>query len=168
MYTNVDLSKTKEIQGVSTIQTVENLKDGMNSMLGMMYSLIAVLIAISAILACVIIFNLGSLSFSEKEYQFATLKVLGFKYKQVKNIFIKQNLWISIVAIIIALPLGLYMTDYIFKNAIGDAYDFSAIISPFTFIISAVGTFVVAFIVNQFLGKKIKKLDMVTSLKANE
>ena len=168
VYTNVDLSKTKEIQGVSTIQTVENLKDGMNSMLGMMYSLIAVLIVISAILACVIIFNLGSLSFSEKEYQFATLKVLGFKYKQVKNIFIKQNLWISIVAIVIALPLGLYMTDYIFKNAIGDAYDFSAIISPFTFIISAVGTFVVAFIVNQFLGKKIKKLDMVTSLKANE
>lgn len=168
VYTNEDLSKTKEIAGVSTIQTINNLKDGMNSMLGMMYSLIALLIVVSVILACVIIYNLGSLSFGEKEYQFATLKVLGFKYKQIKDIFIKQNLWIAIGAIIIALPLGNYMTDYIFKNAIGDTYDFSAMIKPITFIGAAIGTYVVAFIVNKLLGRKIKKIDMVTSLKGNE
>ena len=137
-------------------------------MLGMMYSLIAMLIVISIILACVIIYNLGVLSFGEKEYQFATLKVLGFKYKQIKNIFIKQNLWIAFVAILIALPLGNFMTDYIFKNAIGDTYDFSAMIKPATFIISAIGTYIVAYIVNQLLGRKIKKIDMVSSLKGNE
>ena len=168
VYTNVDLSGIKEIAGVNTIQTIENLKDGMNSMLGMMYSLIAMLIVISIILACVIIYNLGVLSFGEKEYQFATLKVLGFKYKAIKNIFVKQNLWISVVAIIIALPLGFLMTDYIFQNAIGDTYDFSAMIRPITYIASAIGTYVVAYIVNQLLGRKIKKIDMVSSLKGNE
>ena len=168
VYTNEDLSNIKEIAGVNTIQTIGNLKDGMNSMLGMMYSLIAVLIGVSIILACVIIYNLGILSFSEKEYQFATLKVLGYKYKQIKNIFIKQNIWIGIVAIIVALPLGNFMTDYIFKNAIGDEYDFSAMIKPMTFIISAIGTFIVVYIVNQFLARKIKKIDMVSSLKGNE
>lgn len=168
VYTNANLSSTKEISGVSTIQTRNNLKDGMNSMLGMMYTLIAVLIGISIVLACVIIYNLGCLSFGEKEYQFATLKVLGFKYKQIKNIFIKQNLWISVAAIVVALPVGYFITDYIFKNAIGDAYDFSAVIKPATYIAAAVGTYLVAFVVNQFLGKKIKKIDMVTSLKGNE
>ena len=108
------------------------------------------------------------MSFSEKEYQFATLKVLGYKYKQIKKIFIKQNIWIGIFAIIIALPLGNYMTDYIFKNAIGDTYDFEAMINPVTFIMSSIGTFVVVYIVNQFLAKKIKKIDMVSSLKGNE
>lgn len=168
VYTNADLSHIKEIPGVNTIQTIQNLTDGMNSMLGMMYSLIALLIVISIILACVIIYNLGILSFGEKEYQFATLKVLGFKYKAIKDIFIKQNIWIGIVSIIIALPLGNLMTDYIFKNAIGDTYDFSAMIKPATFVFSAVGTFVVVYIVNQFLAKKIKKIDMVSSLKGNE
>ena len=168
IYTNFDLAETKEIPGVNTIQTIKNLEDEMNSMLGMMYSLIAMLIIISIILACVIIYNLGVLSFGEKEYQFATLKVLGFKYKAIKSIFIKQNIWISILAIMIALPLGNFMTDYIFKNAIGDTYDFSAMIKPITFIISAIGTFVVSYIVNQLLAKKIKKIDMVTSLKGNE
>jgi putative ABC transport system permease protein len=168
VYTNEDLSGIKEISGVNTIQTVKNLEDGMNSMLNMMYSLIALLIVVSVILAIVIIYNLGIMSFSEKEYQFATLKVLGYKYKQIKKIFIKQNIWIGIFAIIIALPLGNYMTDYIFKNAIGDTYDFEAMIKPATFIISSIGTFVVVYIVNQFLAKKIKKIDMVSSLKGNE
>ena len=168
VYTNEDLSGIKEISGVNTIQTVKNLEDGMNSMLNMMYSLIALLIVVSVILAIVIIYNLGIMSFSEKEYQFATLKVLGYKYKQIKKIFIKQNIWIGILAIIIALPLGNYMTDYIFKNAIGDTYDFEAMIKPATFIMSSIGTFVVVYIVNQFLSKKIKKIDMVSSLKGNE
>ena len=168
VYTNEDLSGIKEISGVNTIQTVKNLEDGMNSMLNMMYSLIALLIVVSVILAIVIIYNLGIMSFSEKEYQFATLKVLGYKYKQIKKIFIKQNIWIGILAIIIALPLGNYMTDYIFKNAIGDTYDFEAMIKPVTFIMSSIGTFVVVYIVNQFLAKKIKKIDMVSSLKGNE
>ena len=168
VYTNNDLSNIKEIEGVNTIQTKKNLEDGMNSMLNMMYSLIFVLIAVSIILAVVIIYNLGILSFTEKEYQFATLKVLGFKYKQIKKIFIKQNIWIGVFAIIIALPLGNYMTDYIFKNAIGDSYDFEAMIKPATFIFSGIGTFIVVYIVNQFLAKKIKKIDMVSSLKGNE
>ena len=168
VYTNNDLSNIQDISGVNTIQTKKNLEDGMNSMLNMMYSLIFVLIAVSIILAVVIIYNLGILSFTEKEYQFATLKVLGFKYKQIKKIFIKQNIWIGVFAIIIALPLGNYMTDYIFKNAIGDSYDFEAMIKPATFILSGLGTFIVVYIVNQFLARKIKKIDMVSSLKGNE
>lgn len=168
VYTNNDLSSIKDIPGVNIIQTKKNLEDGMNSMLNMMYSLIFVLIAVSIILAVVIIYNLGILSFTEKEYQFATLKVLGYKYKQIKKIFIKQNIWIGIVAIIIALPLGNFMTDYIFKNAIGDSYDFEAKIKMVTFLFSSIGTFIVVYIVNQFLARKIKKIDMVSSLKGNE
>lgn len=43
VYTNEDLSNIKEIDGVNTIQTIQNLKDGINSMLGMMYMLIYLL-----------------------------------------------------------------------------------------------------------------------------
>ena len=168
IYTTNDLNGVKEIPGVNTIQTKKNLEDGMNSMLNMMYSLIYVLITVSVILAVVIIYNLGILSFTEKEYQFATLKVLGFKNKQIKKIFIKQNIWIGIFAILIALPLGNYTTDYIFKNAIGDSYDFEAMIKPLTFIFSAIGTFIVVYIVNQLLARKVRKIDMVSSLKGNE
>lgn len=168
VYTNDDLSDVDTISGAETIQSIQNLRNGMESMLGMMKSLIIVLIIVSAILGIVIIYNLGILSFSEKHYQFATLKVLGFKNKQIKNIFIEQNIWITIVAIIIGLPLGYYMVDFIFTQALSDNYDFNAKIKIYSYVIGCVGTFVVSLITNIALARKVKTIDMVTSLKGNE
>lgn len=168
LYTNEDLSNTKNIEGVDTIQSIENLKQGMESMLETTETMVILLIVVSAILGFVIIYNLGILSFAEKQYQFATLKVLGFKDKQIKNIFVKQNLWLTTVGIILGLPLGFLMVDYIFKSALGDSYDFNAQIKMISYIYAAIGSFIVSIIVNKVLSRKVKKIDMVTSLKGNE
>lgn len=168
LYTNIDLSNTKEIKNVETIQNIDNLKDGMTGMLSMMKTMLILIIGIAVLLGGIIIYNLGILSYTEKEYQFATLKVLGFKDNQIKNIFIKQNNWIAIVSIIFGLPIGYYLTDWLFKTAIEEHYDFGAFIETKTYIISAIGTFIVSYLVSRFLARKIKKIDMVTSLKGNE
>ena len=140
----------------------------MNEMLSMMKTMLVLIIAIAIILGVVIIYNLGILSYTEKQYQFATLKVLGFKDRQIKKIFIKQNNWIAIISIIIGLPLGFYLTDWLFKTAIEEHYDFAAFITVKTYIISAIGTFIISYLVSKFLARKIKNIDMVTSLKGNE
>ena len=168
VYTDEDLSNTKTIDGVDTIQSLTTLKQGMESMLETVQTMIVLLIVVSAILGFVIIYNLGILSFTEKQYQFATLKVLGFKDKQIKNIFVKQNLWLTIVGIILGLPLGFWMLDYIFKSALGDNYDFNAYIKPTSYLYAVVGSLIVSIIVNKVLSRKVKKIDMVTSLKGNE
>lgn len=168
IYTDEDLSNTKELDGVETIQSIDSLKSGMQSMLGTMKTVVVLLIVVSVILGFVIIYNLGILSFTEKQYQFATLKVLGFKDNQIKKIFIKQNTWITVIAIILGLPLGFFMTDFIFKSALGDSYDFNAEIKIISYMYAIIGTLVVSFIVNKVLAKKVKNIDMVTSLKANE
>lgn len=168
LYTNNDLSNTKEIKNIETIQNINSLKEGMTGMLSMMKTMLVMIIGIAILLGSVIIYNLGILSYTEKEYQFATLKVLGFKDKQIKNIFIKQNNWIALVSIVIGLPLGFYLTDWLFKTAIEEHYDFCAYITIRTYIIAAIGTFIVSYIVSKFLARKIKSIDMVTSLKGNE
>ncbi len=168
VYTDEDLSNTKTIDGVDTIQSLTTLKQGMERMLETVQTMIVLLIVVSAILGFVIIYNLGILSFTEKQYQFATLKVLGFKDKQIKNIFVKQNLWLTIVGIILGLPLGFWMLDYIFKSALGDNYDFNAYIKPTSYLYAVVGSLIVSIIVNKVLSRKVKKIDMVTSLKGNE
>ena len=168
VYTNKDLSEVKSLNGVETIQSISNLKQGMESMLGTMKTMIVILITVSAILGFVIIYNLGILSFTEKQYQFATLKVLGFKNKQIKNIFVKQNLWLSVLGIILGLPLGFLMLDYIFKSALGDSYDFNAQIKFLSYVYAVLGSLIVALFVNSRLAKKVKAIDMVSSLKGNE
>ena len=168
IYTNVNLNGIKEIKNVSSVQDIDNLKEGMESMLSMMKTMLVLIIGVAVILGAIIIYNLGILSFSEKQYQFATLKVLGFDDSKIKKIFIKQNNWIAIISIIIGLPLGYYLTDWLFKTAIEEHYDFGASITLITYIISAIGTFIISYIVSRFLARKIKNIDMVSSLKGNE
>ena len=168
LYTNKDLSNIKEIDGVNTIQNIEALKDGMTNMLSTMKSMLVLIIGVAILLGSVIIYNLGILSYTEKELEFATLKVLGFDDRKIKNIFVKQNNWIAIISIILGLPLGFYLTDWLFKTAIEEHYDFGASITIQTYIISAIGTFIVSFLVSRLLSRKINNIDMVTSLKGNE
>ena len=168
IYTNVNLSNTKEIKNVEVIQDIEALKDGMTNMLSMMKTMLVLIIGIAVLLGVIIIYNLGILSYTEKQLEFATLKVLGFKDKQIKKIFVKQNNWIAILSIIIGLPLGFFLTDWLFKTAIEEHYDFGAYITIQTYVISAISTFIVSYLVSKFLARKINNIDMVSSLKGNE
>ena len=168
LYTNENLENTKSLDGVEVIQSIQTLEQGMENMLQTMKLMLVILIIVSAVLGFVIIYNLGILSLSEKQYQFATLKVLGFKNKQIKNIFVKQNIWLAVIGIVFGLPLGYFMVDYIFKSALGDSYDFNAYIRMISYLYAAVGSLVVAIFVNKVLARKIEKIDMVSSLKGNE
>lgn len=168
LYTNTDLKDIKDIKNVSLVQDINELKNGLESMLSMMKSMIILIIVFAVGLGAIIIYNMGILSYSEKQYQFATLKVLGFSDKKIKKIFVEQNNWITVLSIIIGLPTGYYMTSWIFKSVIADNYDFSAYINLSTYLIAIIGTYLVSFIVSKMLSKKINKIDMVSSLKANE
>ena len=167
-YTNVDLSNINKIDGVSIIQDIDSLAESMTDMLSMMKKMIALIIFIAAVLGIIIIYNLGILSYTEKQYQFATLKVLGFSDKKIEKIFVKQNNWIAIAAIVLGLPLGYMLTEWLFQTAIEEHYDFNAYILPITYIIATVAVYVISYIISKFLSKKIKNIDMVSSLKGNE
>ena len=168
LYTNEDLEGIDELPGVETISSVSSLAEQMNSMLSTMNAFIWLLVFISAILGFVIIYNMGILSLSENNYQFATLKVLGFRYKAVRKVFIRQNLWLTVISVLIGLPGGYALTDYIFKEAIGEHYDFFAMINGKTYLTGMAGTLAISVLSTLYLARKLKKIDMVSSLKANE
>ena len=69
LYTNMDLSKTKEIKNIETIQDIDSLKEGMAGMLSMMKTMLVLIISIAILLGGIIIYNLGILSYTEKQYQ---------------------------------------------------------------------------------------------------
>ena len=168
IYTNKNIDKSKSIKDVEVVQNINELKDAITNMLSMMRTMIIIIISFAVLLGVIIIYNMSILSFGEKEYQFATLKVLGFANKQIEKIFSLQNSWICIVSIIIGLPVGYNLTSYLFKACLDDNYDFGVHIEIWTYILAAIGTYLVSYFVSKKLSKKINKIDMVSSLKANE
>ncbi len=168
VYTNKSIDKSKSIKDVEVVQNINELKDAITNMLSMMRTMIIIIISFAILLGVIIIYNMSILSFGEKEYQFATLKVLGFANKQIEKIFSLQNSWICIASIIIGLPVGYNLTSYLFKACLDDNYDFGVHIEVWTYILAAIGTYLVSYFVSKKLSKKINKIDMVSSLKANE
>lgn len=168
LYTNDDLSNTNDIQGVEFIQSKKLLEENLDNMMSMVTDLIVLIVFLALVLGAVIIYNMGILSYGEKQYQFATLKVLGFNNSKIKKIFIKQNIWISALAAILGMPCGYYITDYVFKMVADRDYDFGAVITSKTYIISFLVTVLTSYLVSLLIARKIKSIDMVTSLKGNE
>lgn len=168
LYTDKDLSKIKNLKDVEVIQNINELKEAINSMLSMMKKMIIIIVVFAVLLGVVIIYNMSILSFGEQEYQFATLKVLGFNNRRIEKIFSLQNSLICIVSIILGLPLGHSLTSYLFKACLDENFDFGVHIELWTYVIAAIGTYLVSLCVSKYLAKKVKNIDMVSSLKANE
>lgn len=168
LYTNENLAGVKEVDNVQVVQNIKDLEKGMNNMLNTLKSMISLIIVVAILLGVVIIYNLGVLSYTEKQYQFATLKVLGFDDRKIRGIFVRQNNIISVISILFGLPAGYMLTDFILKMALEESFDFGAYINPETYVMAAVGTFAVIFVVGKILSAKVNVIDMVSSLKGNE
>lgn len=168
IYTDVDLKNVDNIDGVSVIQNIDELKDAIGNMLSMMKKMIIIIIVFAILLGVVIIYNMSILSFSEKIYQFATLKVLGFDNKRIRKIFSLQNSWICILSILIGLPVGYGLTSYLFKVCLDENYDFGVHIEWWTYVSAAVVTYLVSYLISRYLSRNVNNIDMVSSLKGNE
>ena len=60
------------------------------------------------------------------------------------------------------------MVSYIFQAALSEQYDFPAVIYPLSYLIAGASIFLVSLLINDLMSRKIRKIDMVSSLKANE
>jgi putative ABC transport system permease protein len=132
-----------------------------------MWLLIYILIFFASLLAVIVLYNLGLLSFTEIEREIATLKVLGFKTSALRRLLLTQNLWFTAIGFILGLPVGYFILDIMWKSS-GDSFYILPSISLTNFLLTAVITFALSIIVNLLFSRKIKKLDMVESLKSGE
>ncbi|WP_292787813.1 FtsX-like permease family protein [Methanobrevibacter sp.] len=168
--TNVVLTKQnvkKNYTGVSSVTTSEDIRKGWNTMTEALDMMVSVLTTFAIVLAVVVLYNLGLLSFTEIQRELATLKVLGFNSKSLRRLLLTQNLWFSTIGFILAIP-GAYLLISIMMGSTGDDYCFPINIYLWNFVLSFLITFGLSVLVNLAFSRKIKKVNMVESLKSNE
>ena len=168
--TNVVLTQKnvkENYTGVSSITTSEDIRKGWNTMTEALDLMVSVLTTFAIVLAVVVLYNLGLLSFTEIQRELATLKVLGFNSKSLRRLLLTQNLWFSTIGFILAIP-GAYVLMGIMMGSTGDEYCFPINIYLWNFIVSFLITFGLSVLVNLAFSRKIKKVNMVESLKSNE
>ena len=133
-------------------------------MLEMIYVMIGIFVAFAAILPIVVLYNSGNLSFNERVKEFATLKVLGFTTKRIRDMLSEQNMWLSVIGVIVGAPFGTRILQYMFDSN-GDSMDFPVGADLLSYIASGAFILVISVLVAFMFNKRIKKLDMVEILK---
>ena len=157
----------KEYDGVKVANSMKDMTSSWDEMTESMWLLIYILIFFAALLAIVVLYNLGLLSFTEIEREIATLKVLGFKTSALRKLLLTQNLWFTAIGFILGLPVGYIILDIMWASS-GDSFYILPSITLTNFLLTAVITFALSIFVNLMFSRKIKRLDMVESLKSGE
>jgi len=153
--------------GISSAASTSQIISGWDDLTEAMMIMVYLLIAGAALLSIVALYNLGLLSFTEMERDMATLKVIGMKTKKLRKLLLTQNIWFSFIGYILGIPCGLALIGTITTSS-GDTFDFPVELTAHTAAISFSITFGLSIFVSLLFSKKIKRLDMVESLKSIE
>ncbi|WP_406533947.1 FtsX-like permease family protein [Methanobrevibacter sp.] len=157
----------KNYSAIKSVNSIRDMVSSWDELTEAMWLAIYILIFFASVLAVVVLYNLGLLSFTEIEREIATLKVLGFKSGALRRLLLTQNLWFTAIGFIIGLPVGYYILKIMWESS-GDSFYILPSISITNLLISAAITFALSILVNLLFSRKIKNLDMVESLKSGE
>lgn len=161
------IDNSSQHRAIKSIQHKEDLIDDFSNMLDSLKMIILILVLGSLILGSVVLYNLGVLSFTEKERELATLRVLGFFPNQIRSLLQYQNLWLTILGIIIGVPTGYKLVSFM-MTTMPASLDMTASISLPSLLIGIIITFIISVSVNMLLSKDIKRINMVNALKSVE
>ena len=158
---------TADYDGITSAASTSQITGGWDDLTEAMLIMVYLLIAGAALLSVVVLYNLGLLSYTEMERDMATLKVIGMKTKKLRKLLLTQNIWFSVIGYIIGTPIGLALIDAITTSS-GDTFDFPLELTFGTALISFVITFGLSISVSLLFSQRIKRLNMVESLKSIE
>ena len=125
-----------------------------------------ILIFFGGCLACVVIYNLGIMSFLEQIRSLATLMVLGFYESEIKRLQLSENLIFAAVGICAGIPIGMALSHLIV--AVLEKMPLQAVTTPLSLLLSCSVTALFALAVNGAIGRRMGHIDMLGALKSVE
>ena len=167
LYTKKASTEISSSDLISGKQDKQQLMDSFGSFVQIMDSMVIILVVAAVILGIVVLYNLGIMSYVERSRELATLKVLGFRSKKIGRLLISQNIWITVIGIIVGLPAGLATLKWLLLS-LASEYELKLMLGVLTYSVSILLTFGVSLIVGWMVARKNKKIDMVEALKNAE
>ena len=162
-----DETNLPENRNILNVQTKKAIIDSFDSFMALMNVMILLLVLAAVVLGIVVLYNLGVMSYTERYREMATLKVVGFKDRKIGTLLISQNLWLTVLGILVGLPAGVGVLQYLL-TALAAEYELKLVIGPATYLISILLTFGVSLAVGLMVARKNRHIDMVAALKTAE
>ena len=161
-------STLAEMEGVSGIEFHDHVVNTFRSMVSNIDAVAYILILSSMSLAFVVLSNLTNVNISERQREIATLKVLGFRKREVENYIFKENNLLVLGGSLLGIPLGRVLHRFIMGQVEMDYVMFGRSVSSLSVLKSVILTVVFGLIINFFMRPRLSSILMVESLKSVE
>ncbi len=145
-------------------QTIEDFRKTLNSL----NMVVVVMVVCAAALAFVVLYNLTNINIAERVREIATFKVLGFFNRETSRFIYIENIILTLLGILVGLGLGVLLTEFIVGTVEIDNIMFGRDIYLSTYLYAAGLTMLFSLLVNAAMSVKIRKVNMVESLKSVE
>jgi putative ABC transport system permease protein len=160
--------KILKIDGVTSVTMNSVTQNQVDENLDNLKIIVALMIVSAALLVFVVLYNLNNINITERKRELATLKVLGFYKDELERYVYRENSILTFFGIIIGIAIGIVLHFFVMHSVETDTTMFGIQIKWYSFLISILLTAVFSAIVNILMSFKLKRIDMVESLKSIE
>lgn len=160
--------KLLSMDGVLNVSYTSSIEGRLDDMLRSLNLVIVVLIVSAGMLAFVVLYNLNNINITERQRELATLKVLGFYDGEVASYVYRENILLTIIGSVVGMVLGNLLHRYIILTVEVEEAMFGRQIHWQSYLYSFLFTVAFSLFVNWVMFYKLKKIDMVESLKSVE
>ena len=161
-------TKLLSMDGVLNVSYTSSIEGRLDDMLRSLNLVIVVLIVSAGMLAFVVLYNLNNINITERQRELATLKVLGFYDGEVASYVYRENILLTIIGSVVGMVLGNLLHRYIILTVEVEEAMFGRQIHWQSYLYSFLFTVAFSLFVNRVMFYKLKKIDMVESLKSVE
>jgi len=169
---NADLEKIGrnllKQDGALSVSYTHDIEKQLDDMLRSLNLVIVVLIISAGMLAFVVLYNLNTVNIAERKRELATLKVLGFYNMEVAEYVYRENILLTFFGAVVGAVLGRFLHLFIIETVEVDSAMFGRNINMPSYIYSLILTVTFSMLINGVMYFKLKKIDMVESLKSIE
>lgn len=155
-------------EGTLSVSYMHDIERQLNDMLKSLNLVIVVLIISAGMLAFVVLYNLNNINITERQRELATLKVLGFHDREVAEYVYRENILLTLIGAVVGVILGKALHLFVIQTVEVDAAMFGRIINLPSYLYSLFFTLLFSMLINGIMFFKLKKIDMVESLKSIE
>ena len=156
------------LPGALSVSYTTDLREQVDNMLGALDEVIVVLIISAGMLAFVVLYNLNNINITERQRELATLKVLGFYNGEVAMYVYRENIVLTVLGAVFGIVLGKFLHGFIIVTVEIESVMFGRNIDLSSFIYGFLLTILFSLLVNGAMYFKLKKINMVESLKSVE
>lgn len=127
-----------------------------------------VVTVLAAALAFAVVFTLSNTNISERERELATIKVLGFRRREVYRYINKETIVLTLIGIVAGWPLGYLIARFLTYTLRMPSLFFDTVVEPQTYLFASVMSLTFTLIINLMTNRSLDKIDMVGALKSAE